>query len=52
MEWLIPRVVPAVRATVRVLLPPVLVAGLAALVDVGLLDGAVYEAVRLGLSAL
>lgn len=52
MKWLIPHVGPVALHIGRVLLPPVLVAGLAALVDVGLLDGAVYETLRHALSAL
>lgn len=52
MEWLIRHVGPVAKATVRAALPAVLVSVGAALVDVGLLDGRVYQAVALALSAL
>lgn len=51
MEWLIRLAGPLVGRIARAAVPPVLVAGLAALVDVGLLDGAVYQAVAAALSA-
>lgn len=52
MEWLIRNVAPLAVPLLRAVLPGALMAGAAALVDVGLLDGAVYQALRLALSGL
>lgn len=52
MEWLTRVVLPVALRIGRVLLPPVAVSVAGVLVDVGLLDGAVYEALRHALSVL